>query len=52
MTANRATEAADNIVAMSNLRDDIAKATHPNQFVRFKYRVTAFFPPMPTDCGG
>ncbi len=37
-------EHMDNIVAASTLRGNIKKATNPDQFVRFKYRTTAFFP--------
>jgi hypothetical protein len=43
-------EFGDNIVAMSNLKDDIAVAPNAEQFVRFKYKVTAFYPPLPKDC--
>ncbi len=37
-------EYGDNIVAMSTIRENIPKATSPAQYVRFKYRTTAYFP--------
>lgn len=37
-------EYADNIVALSTLRQNIKKATSVNEFIRFKYKTTAFFP--------
>jgi hypothetical protein len=37
-------EYGDNLVAASTIRQDIPKATDPSQYVRFKYRTTAFFP--------
>jgi glucan biosynthesis protein len=37
-------EYADNIVAASTIRQDIPKAQSVDQFVRFKYRTTAYFP--------
>jgi hypothetical protein len=43
-------EFGDNIVAMSNLKDPLAVSTSVEHFTRFKYRVTAFYPPMPEDC--
>ena len=36
-------EYEDNIVAASVLREDIKKAGHPKDYVRFKYRTKAFF---------
>jgi hypothetical protein len=39
-------EYGDNIVAMSTLRQDIKKASTPNQSIHFKYKTTAFYPPM------
>lgn len=37
-------EYLDNIVAASTLREDIKKAQKPSDFVRFKYKTTAYFP--------
>ncbi len=37
-------EYGDNIVAVSTIRQDIRKARNVNEFVRFKYKTTAFFP--------
>jgi glucan biosynthesis protein len=36
-------EYGDNIVAVSTLRQNIKKATKVDQFIRFKYKTTAFF---------
>ncbi len=37
-------EYGDNLVAVSTIRQDIKKAENVDQFVRFKYKTTAFFP--------
>ncbi|MDZ4660397.1 MAG: right-handed parallel beta-helix repeat-containing protein [Pseudomonadota bacterium] len=37
-------EYADNIVAVSTIRQNIQKATSVGDFVRFKYKTTSFFP--------
>ncbi len=37
-------EYGDNLVAVSTLRQNIKKATNVDEFVRFKYKTTAFFP--------
>jgi hypothetical protein len=43
-------EFADNIVAASTIRENIKKAQSPADFVRFKYKTTAFFADPPDDC--
>jgi hypothetical protein len=40
-------EYSDNIVVASTLRQNIKKATRVEQFIRFKYKTTAFFPNTP-----
>jgi hypothetical protein len=43
-------EYADNIVALSTIRQDIQKARSAAEYAHFKYKTTAFFPAAPDQC--